>query len=123
MRWRELLRHLNAPSRRQSALPARLIECRQCGSGFVNPVDWQACDAAYWWIRLRCGECGLVREAFVTNEDAARFERELDRGVAEIAAAVARLERGGAPECVPAYMPPPTEHPNRSPRTTEQEAP
>jgi hypothetical protein len=32
----------------------------------------------------------------VSNEQAARFERELDRGVADIAATVARIEREGA---------------------------
>jgi hypothetical protein len=44
-------------------------------------------------MRLRCGECGLVREVEVTDEEAQRFDRELDRGLDEIAAAVVRLDR------------------------------
>ena len=46
-----------------------------------------------WWIRLRCGECAFVRDVEVSNEEAKRYERELDRGVNDIATTVARLER------------------------------
>jgi hypothetical protein len=34
-----------------------------------------------------------VRDVEVSNEEATRFERELDRGVHDIAVTVARLER------------------------------
>jgi len=37
-----------------------------------------------------------VREVEVDNQQAARFERELDLGLAEIAATVAQVEREGA---------------------------
>jgi hypothetical protein len=41
----------------------------------------------------RCGECGFVGDVEVTNEEAKRFERQLDRGVQQIAMTVAHLER------------------------------
>ena len=72
-----------------------------------NPVAWHeegvttvqlgwGASMTRWWIRLRCGQCGDVREVEVSDAEAKRFEQELERGVADIAAAVARIERDGA---------------------------
>jgi hypothetical protein len=36
-----------------------------------------------------------VREVELSDAEAKRFERELERGVADVAAAVARIERDG----------------------------
>ena len=87
---RRFLRRLASPVYPRHA---RLVVCERCYSDFVNPVSWQVQGETHSWIRLRCGECGLVREVEVTNEDAKRLEGELDRGVREIAANVARLDR------------------------------
>src|SRR5687767_4884376 len=72
---------------------ARLVVCESCRADFVNPVSWHELSEMHWWIRLRCGECGFVREVEVDNEEAQRFEHELDRGVRQIAAAFVRLDR------------------------------
>jgi hypothetical protein len=74
-------------------LQSRLVVCVGCYADFVNPVSWHELSETHWWIRLRCGECGFVREVEVTNEEAQRFEYELDRGVKQIAAAFVRLDR------------------------------
>jgi hypothetical protein len=74
-------------------MPARLLECERCDSDYVIPVAWQECGESGWWIRVRCGECAFVREVEASNEEAKRFDRELDRGVQDIARTVARLER------------------------------
>jgi hypothetical protein len=74
-------------------IPAPLVVCDRCGDGFVNPVSWREADDAHWWIRLRCGQCGHVREVELTDEQAQRYDRELARGVAEVAAALVRLEQ------------------------------
>ena len=44
-------------------------------------------------MRLRCGQCGTYREVVVSNDAANRYEQELNRGMAEIAAAAARDDR------------------------------
>ena len=56
-------------------------------------VSWHEQGEANWWIRLRCGECGLVREVEVSNDEAKHYEAELDRGVAKIASMLAILDR------------------------------
>jgi ribosomal protein S27AE len=86
----EFFRRFSGPTR---PAHARLVVCGRCGRDFVNPVSWHELDETRWWIRLRCGECGVVREVEVTNEEARRFESQLDRGVRQIAASAARLDR------------------------------
>jgi hypothetical protein len=88
---RALLRRLAGP---RYPLPhQRLGVCERCKSDFVNPVSWHELGEMDWWVRLRCGECGFVREVEVTNQEVQRFEQELDRGVKQIAAEFARLDR------------------------------
>jgi hypothetical protein len=70
-----------------------LVVCQTCGSDFVNPVSWREQGQAAWWIRLRCGGCGLVREVKVSNDEAERYDAELNCGIAKIASALARLDR------------------------------
>jgi hypothetical protein len=58
---------------------ATLADCTACEADFVHPVEWKPCDEHHWWMLLRCGACGAVREAKVTDDDAAVFDRELTR--------------------------------------------
>jgi hypothetical protein len=87
---RGLLGRLARPAHR---LQSRLVVCVGCHADFVNPVSWHELSETHWWLRLRCGECGLVREVEVTDEEAQRFEHDLDRGVEQIAVAFVRLDR------------------------------
>ena len=107
MRFIEFLRRLTGPSYRLPAAPDRLVGCGRCGSDFVIPVAWHeegettvqlgwGLSMMRWWIRLRCGQCGDVREVEVSDAEAKEFEQDLERGVADVAAAVARIERDGA---------------------------
>ena len=103
MRLLGFLRRLTSPCWTVPAQPARLIDCGRCGSEFVNPVAWHEHDKTYWWIRLRCGQCGIVREVELSDDEATRFDRELDRGVADLASTLARIERDG-PEALVAAL-------------------
>ena len=49
----------------------------------------------HWSIRLRCGQCGDEREVEVSEAEAKRFEQDLEPGVADVAAAIACIERDG----------------------------
>jgi hypothetical protein len=84
-------------SRRVAALPeppaAGLIECLNCRTDHVCPVDWDEVGDAHWWIRLRCGACGVWREVVTTDEEAAALDRALSRQTATIARALEQLDR------------------------------
>jgi hypothetical protein len=70
-----------------------LCVCPDCKTRVVVTVDVGERDDEHWWLRLRCGECSAMRELIATDEEAQRYGRELDRGVALIAGELARLER------------------------------
>ena len=77
---------------KSSGPEADLTICQSCGSGYVVPADWAEREEASWWIRLRCGECGSVREAVVSDAAARRYDQHLEQGMAEIARALRRQE-------------------------------
>lgn len=67
-------------------------ECPLCHAHFLYPADRGTADDAHRWVRSRCGECGTWSEIVITNTQAARLERELDRQTAAIQDAAARME-------------------------------
>jgi hypothetical protein len=72
---------------------ARLSDCSECGAGFVHPVEWSPNDGGTWWMLLRCGACGSSREATVPDEEAERYDRELDLAEYRMRLAAERLSR------------------------------
>jgi uncharacterized Zn finger protein len=84
------LRRILGPT---SQVDSNLVVCHVCGSDFVNPVSWHEQGDTDWWMRLRCGECGFVREVEVDNEAAERYDAALDRGVERIDSTLAGLDR------------------------------
>ena len=76
--------------------PRSLVECEHCGREFVVPVAWVDLDTERWWVRLRCGECGSNREVVLENEEARRYEAQVDRGAREIARILFRVGRQGS---------------------------
>jgi hypothetical protein len=70
-----------------------LRRCPMCRSTFVVPVDFHVVDEERWWIRLRCGECERARDVTLSNEEAQRYERELDRSVAKLRKLVRAVDR------------------------------
>jgi hypothetical protein len=74
------------------AADADLTVCPSCRSGYVIPTDWTAQEGTDWWIRLRCGECGLVREVVVPDAVAQGYDRRLGHGMDEISRVLHRLE-------------------------------
>jgi hypothetical protein len=57
---------------------ATLSDCSECGADFVHPVEWSPNDGGTWWMLLRCGACGTSREETVPDEEAERYDRQLD---------------------------------------------
>ena len=77
--------------RRRSA--GSLTVCPRCDADCVVPVEWAEREPEAWWMRLRCGACGHLREIVVPDATAQRYDLELDRGMGQIADALSRLER------------------------------
>jgi hypothetical protein len=97
MAWSLVGLFLSAAGLRRPARSAeddgRLEGCPMCGRDFVNPVDWEPVGSEYWRILLRCGECETWREVTVTNAVARRYDVELNRRAAVLAASWERLDR------------------------------
>jgi hypothetical protein len=74
------------------APPAGLIECLVCHTDHVCPVEWEEVDDTHWWMRLRCGACGVWREVVATDEEAARLDSALSQHMASIERALVRLD-------------------------------
>jgi hypothetical protein len=70
-----------------------LHQCRLCHDDSVVPVWWEQAGDAQWHMLLRCGQCETYREVTVGNDVAERYEQDLERGRAEIAATVNRRDR------------------------------
>jgi hypothetical protein len=68
------------------------LECPLCRSHFLCPADWGEQDEGQWWVLARCGECGVWTEAVITNAQAARLDRVLDRQLVAIRQVAERLE-------------------------------
>jgi hypothetical protein len=88
---------LSRRRRRARSRPARrgagLHVCSCCRSDFVVPVAWEEADDTHWWIRLRCGECGHLREVTVEDVVAQRFDHALEASMVTLRAAVESSDR------------------------------
>jgi hypothetical protein len=89
-------RWLRRDARRDNGETAatRLDLCSECGEGFVYPLSWTESGAAGWWVHLRCGNCGTVRDVVASNCAVEEFDRLLDGEMEMIEAAAERLEHG-----------------------------
>ena len=57
------------------------------------PVWWDTDDDDQWSLLLRCGQCGTYRDVVVGGDLVKAFERDLNRGAAEIRVALGRMDR------------------------------
>jgi hypothetical protein len=79
--------------RRQPPPGSGLHQCPLCHDDSVVPVEAEALDHGRWDLRLRCGQCGTYRDVIVSDDVAQRYDVDLNRGMAEIAAALSQQEQ------------------------------
>jgi hypothetical protein len=77
--------------------------CPGCGRDYVNPAWTDPVDDDTWRIGLRCGGCADTRAVVIGNAEAARFDRELNRGMDVIARSLEALERERMTEWIDAF--------------------
>jgi hypothetical protein len=70
-----------------------LHQSNHCHDDFVVPVWWEETDDEHWHMLLRCAQCETYRDVVVGDDVAAAYERDLQRGAAEIAATLDRADR------------------------------
>jgi hypothetical protein len=72
--------------------------CISCGSTLVQPVEWSRSGSRAWRVLARCPDCEVYREEVVGQDAVDAFDRELDRGFAELIAQHDRLVRANLAE-------------------------
>jgi hypothetical protein len=80
-------------SRRTPSPGSGLHLCRVCHDDYVVPVWWEELDAERWHMLLRCAQCETYREIVVGNDVAKAYDRDLQRGMDVIAAALEKTDR------------------------------
>jgi hypothetical protein len=70
----------------------------------VNPAHAEPLDDDRWTMLLRCRACGATFRRVVSNEDAERYDRDLDRGWNAIGRAAQRLEHEQMVEWADAFV-------------------
>ena len=70
-----------------------LHRCGCCRGDYVVPVWFEDLGEEHGWhLLLRCGQCETYREIVVADEAANAYERDLERGVAQLRKALAELD-------------------------------
>jgi hypothetical protein len=70
----------------------------------VNPAHAEPLDDERWTMLLRCGACDATVPRIVSNQDAQRYDCDLDRGFSAIASALERVERARMAEWTEAFV-------------------
>ena len=70
-----------------------LHQCRLCHDDYVVPVWWEEVDDLHWHMLLRCAQCETFRDVVVGDDVAAAYERDLERGRAQIELSLDRSDR------------------------------
>jgi hypothetical protein len=77
---------------RRRTPPPGLHRCCVCRDDSVVPVWWEELDEQQWRMLLRCGLCETYRSVVVANDEAKAYDRDLQRGMDQIAASLERCE-------------------------------
>lgn len=96
---------MNFRRRRNAFEPRRSLHiCGDCGVDTVNPVSVESLDDFRWTVLMRCGACGARTEAILSNEVAARYDEDLDRGWRKIRRAAEALEEENMAEWADSFI-------------------
>jgi hypothetical protein len=71
--------------------PEGLHICPQCSSELVQPVGWGAVTPDKWELTLHCPNCEWLSEGVFAQDDVAKLEEELDRGLEAVLRDLKRL--------------------------------
>src|SRR4051794_21661691 len=78
--------------------------CQDCGSSLVYPTEWEEASRDAWHVWLHCPNCDWVGEGVFPQDLLDEFDEELDRGMEELAADLARLTRSNMSEDIDRFV-------------------
>jgi hypothetical protein len=79
-------------SRSQPPPGSGLQLCSLCHDDYVVPIWWEPVAEQQWHMLLRCAQCETYRDVVVTDDIAQRYEKDLARGMAEIATSLRQVD-------------------------------
>ena len=93
------------PGYRHSTPPpgSGLHQCAYCHDDYVVPV-WIEDLEEGWNMLLRCGQCETYRAVVVGDDTALAYERDLERGAAQIRATLKELDGARMADQVAAFI-------------------
>ena len=68
----------------QSAVASEIHSCGTCGCSMVQPLERERIGSSYWQILLRCPECEWSGTGVFTDAEAAVYDLEFERGMAQM---------------------------------------
>ncbi|MBX5469588.1 MAG: hypothetical protein IRZ21_06790 [Thermoleophilaceae bacterium] len=92
------------PAGADYAPPEGLHICPDCGSRLVYPTEWEEAGHEAWHVWLRCPNCDWERDGVFRQHLLDEFDEELDRGMEELAADLARLTRANMAEEIDRFV-------------------
>ena len=78
--------------------------CCDCGSHLVYPTEWEEAGRDAWHVWLHCPNCDCVGDGVFEQDLLDEFDEELDRGMEELAADLARLTRSNMSEDIDRFV-------------------
>ena len=89
---------------RPGALHEGLLVCGGCRSRLMYPADCHAHGRDWWYVELKCPDCGGLEWARFDLDMLDALDRELDRAEAEIEADLARMTRANMADYVNRFV-------------------
>lgn len=78
--------------------------CPECGSEFVQPVEWAPVDMRRWRVELRCPECGWGSAGVYSQRVLDRYDAILDDGASVLVEDLSALEHSNMEDEVESFV-------------------
>ena len=78
--------------------------CPDCGSGLVQPIDWEEAPEDCWNLALNCPNCDWYAEGLFTAEQVRDLEDRLDEGLADMLRDLQRLTQANMADQIDRFV-------------------
>jgi hypothetical protein len=93
-----------AEAGRTQPQPRELHRCQDCGSDFVQPLEWEPAGPAGWEVLLRCPECEHLEIGVFSQREVDHFDAELDDGSEALEQALREFTRRNMSEDIERFV-------------------